>query len=226
MSRGLSQQQRAILGLGVRINRAVNGGEIVPVKGKIVMPNDPFSERTIPTMVGGGFAEITTRYVLHLLHGLPIRAGATMWRAGHVRAAGKPHGAYVTDCEIPVPGFFVHDDRTRSLKATATRAITSLLQRGLIMMMVAPEDGLPWYDHERRLAFWRALPPRARLAFSWGYVLTDEGIAIGKDHEPDLDEVTVLCALKALQHSHWRRMQPQLEVLDDLIAAAEARRAA
>jgi hypothetical protein len=221
MSRGLSQQQRAILGLGVRINLAVNGGELVPGRGKIVMPGDPGSKWRNPAMLGGGFAEITTRYVLHLLHGVPISSGATWWRAGHVRAAGKPHQAYVNGSEISVHGFFVHDDRTRSLKATTTRAISTLLKRGHIIMMIPPSDALQWWEHARRRALQEAMPPRERLAISWGYVLTDKGIAVGKDHEPDLDPVTVLRGLKSLQHEH---KEPLVGVLDGLLAAGRAAR--
>jgi hypothetical protein len=224
MSRGLSQQQRAILGLGVRINRAANGGEIVPIRGEIVMPDEPRARWSIPTVIGVGLAEVTTRYVLHLLHGVPIRT--TMWRDGYVRAAGKPHEAYVTDCEIGVPGFFVHDDRSRSLKATTARAIQTLLKRRHVVHMpdvISRAYGGRWPER----AFVAALSSEERLALSWGYALTDAGIAIGKDHEPDLDDVTVLRAVKALQrYPDAYYNAPMIETLDGMIAAAEARLAA
>jgi hypothetical protein len=100
MSRGLSEQQRRILGLGVRINRAVNGGEVVPIAGE---PDQTLRSGLV--LCSPGLPEVTVRYVLHLLHGVPVAEylGST--------------------------GFFERDAHTQSLKASATRAITSLLRR-------------------------------------------------------------------------------------------------
>jgi hypothetical protein len=82
-------------------------------------------------------------------------------------------------------------------------------------------------DHEGCRTFLAGLSSEERLALAWGYALTDKGIKVGLEHEPDLDEVTVLRALKALQHRPdcWE-VAPMIEVLDGLISAAEARLAA
>ena len=70
MSRGLSQQQRRILGLGVRVNRAVNGGVVVPLPGE---PIDSFEDWRWPVLVGSpGLPEVHPALVMHLCHGVPL----------------------------------------------------------------------------------------------------------------------------------------------------------
>src|SRR4051794_23437021 len=108
MSRGLSTQQRAILGLGVRINRAVNGGEVVPIPGEPVQPPG----WDVPVLYSPGLAEVSARYVLHLLHDVPIKEGPYLSSDSHLE----------------------HTPYTLSLKASVTRAISSLLKRGHIVL--------------------------------------------------------------------------------------------
>src|SRR4051794_21236049 len=104
MSRGLSRQQRAILGLGVRINRAVNLGEVVPIDGE---PEADAGWKP-PVLYSPGLAEVALRYVMHLLHGVPIE----------------------DEGYRPRDTFFAHNPRTLSLKASTARAVASLVDRG------------------------------------------------------------------------------------------------
>jgi hypothetical protein len=192
MSRGLSEQQRRILGLGVRINRAVNGGKVVPITGRLQeMPGHGL------VLCSPGLPEITVRYVLHLLHGVPI--------AERLERGG---------------GFFAHDAHTRSLKASVTRAVTSLCQRRHIAMTIE-RGAWPGRQFPRDLSaeeyrrWWDDLPEDERLAAHWGYALLSEGIDVGLENEPtDLALPNVLAGVRRLQHERLVR-----EVLDKRLEA-------
>jgi hypothetical protein len=179
MSRGLSEQQRRILGLGVRINRAVNGGQVVPIPGE---PEKVPGYRC-PLLCSPGLPEITARYVLHLLHGVPI-------------AERLERGS----------GFFSHDAHTQSLKASVTRAITSLLNRDHVAI-THPRARWPgreapcWTQFVANREWWDAVPEAERLAAGWGYALRPAGIEVGLANEPtDLALSEVLAGVRRLQH--------------------------
>src|SRR3954462_9299872 len=104
MSRGLSAQQRAILGFGVLINRAVNRGEVVPLPGEPVR----LEGWDKPVLLAHGFAEVHIRDILGMMHSVGTRHG----------------GLY---------GYFRHDRNSLSLKASTHRALASLRRRGLIV---------------------------------------------------------------------------------------------
>jgi hypothetical protein len=198
MSRGLSQQQRAILGLGVRINRAVNGGEVVPIPGEPVM----YPHWSGPALCAPGLAEVTVRYVLHLLHKVPIKS--------------VDEG----------PGFFRYTARLRSLKASTTRAVTLLCKGGHLVFL---PDRRNWPGREAperytdAMTEWlAALPPGEALALWWGYALTPKGIEEGLKHEAPLDSVQVLEAVSRLQYDGWQFRDYMLPVLAERIAALAA----
>src|SRR5690242_10832828 len=109
MSRGLSAQQRAILGMGVRINRAANGGKVVPIAG--TRAHHPYYG---PVLYAPGLAEVTVRYALHLLDGVPV---VGVCESGPY--AGFHYG---------LAGFFGHTPHTRSRWLGIARAVRSLVE--------------------------------------------------------------------------------------------------
>jgi hypothetical protein len=199
MSRGLSKQQRAILGLGVRINRAINGGKVIPKDGEPVK----LERWTIPVLLSPGLPEITARYVLHLIHGLPVVGMVP----GYLIRAQKGGG------------FFAHTPQTRSLKASVTRAIRSLLDRDCLALTpcreqwpdAPPRDrAQPWTEHAKAVNAWLdGLTDEDRMAQTWGYSLRPNGIEAGVAHEPDLSLVDALAGIKSLQH-HDRGIVAQI----------------
>src|SRR4051812_36481309 len=77
MSRGLSDQQRRILGMGVRVNRAIHRGEVKPTVER-VEDGKAWCVHTLP--------EVTTRAVMRFVHGMQfhdeeLRPGGSLFAA-------------------------------------------------------------------------------------------------------------------------------------------------
>ena len=115
--------------------------------------------------------------------------------------------------------------RTRSLKASVTRAITSLLKGDYVAFRPErerwPGREAPAHSasYEAQKAWVQSLPPEEALALSWGYALRPKGLEVGLKHEALLDPVDVLVAVRRLQFPGWQVRDFMLPVLDERIRA-------
>jgi hypothetical protein len=122
MSRGLSQQQRQILGIAAHVNRLTQGGTLAVKTGA------PVPHYRIPTVDYGGVKDLQWPLAAHLVHGLPwVAVGTLVTKSNGVE---QPAGAY----------FDGHDRRVQRAKTSTIRAITSLWKRGFLVL--APLHGL------------------------------------------------------------------------------------
>lgn len=251
MSRGLSQQQRRILGLGVRVNRAVNGGVVVPLPGE---PIDSFEDWRWPVLVGSpGLPEVHPALVMHLCHGVPL--AKEVRRAAYTRTWDRGYASEhtveiaATTVSIGLGASFAHTPQTLSLRASTQRAIGLLRQRGYLVAHLprsywpdvkrlwfkAPIPGsqyAPGYREKRQAqcaaeaAWYDGLPDDEALTFWSAYALTPSGIEVGSAHEPELEVVDVLETVRRVAARDGEtsyRQRCLLRALDTRIADARHR---
>ena len=142
MGRGLSTEQRAILGLACAVNRATQGGELRVKTGK------PVDGYRIPTIDWRGPPDLSLRLA--------------MWAIG----------GYLPD---PNTHEYRHTPQLKSLKSSLSRAMTRLVNRGLIVYTDLPVD-----SHGYLLS-----------PLGHDYVLTEAGIGAGADHESQHKQLDV-----------------------------------
>lgn len=130
MGRGISQQQKQILGLAYTVNKFTQGG-IASVKG-----GDPVPNYKLPTVDYIGYKDLKTSLAIYALKNILPR----------------------NDIQA---GIFRGTKQYKSAKASITRAMTRLMERGLLIYA----------------------PNANKATHRWGYVLTQEGMEIGKDNE-------------------------------------------
>jgi hypothetical protein len=120
MSRGLSQQQRQILGIATHVNRLTQDGTLA-VKTGAPVPSYPQ-----PSVDYRGVKDLQWPLAAHLLSGLPfVAADSTIEKTnGVVQGAGA-----FFDLRVPA---------AKSDKASTLRAITSLVRTG--HLCCAPQD--------------------------------------------------------------------------------------
>jgi hypothetical protein len=136
-----------------------------------------------------GFPEVTVRYVLRLLYQIPV--SATYEWNGEAREN---------------PGFFAHTPKTKSLKASVTRAMRSL-ERGDYIFYRPDLSRFPskrYVGTKYRDCFYdkaqvEMLSEDEVLGYQWGYALRPKGVDVGLKYEPDLDLKDVLLGLSEVQ---------------------------
>lgn len=142
MSRGLSQQQRLILGLAVAMSRHHYGSP------KAHIPQTDPGWR-IPVAFTANLPDVTTALATHIVHGVTIEH--------YKHSVAKTY----------TNGVFALTPETKSAKNSASRAITILMKRGLLV-----------YRPHRR--------GESLQDFEWGYLLTPTGLESGRQHEINL----------------------------------------
>ncbi len=160
MSRGLSQQQRLILGLSVAMSRHHYG------RPKAHIPH-PDPDGRIPDAFSATLPDVTTALATHIVHGVPIEYYK------HSRSKTYTNGAFALTPEA------------RAAKNSTSRAITILMDRGLLV-----------YRPQRR--------DESRREVECGYLLTPAGLEVGARHEiglpADIDHRLVALDWLAVQH--------------------------
>jgi hypothetical protein len=115
MSRGLSQQQRQILGIATHVNRLTQGGQLAVKTGA------PVPHYRVPTVDYGGVKDLQWPLAAHLIHGLPfVEVGALTVKSNGVT---QPAAAY----------FDLHPRAAQSAKTSTIRAITRLESAGFLV---------------------------------------------------------------------------------------------
>lgn len=95
-----------------------------------------------------------------------LRPPLVMWAVVGAELSGNTHTSY-----------FTHDAASLSRKASTTRAITRLCERGLLVLAPLP-DHVPYGDRPK-----------------WGYVLTAEGLAAAGTEPMDIPMLAEACEL-------------------------------
>ena len=84
MSRGLSQQQRQILGIAVHVNRLTQDGTLA------VKTGDPVPRYPRPSVDYAGVKDLQWPLAAHLIHGLAfVEAGATIEKCNGVEQSAR-----------------------------------------------------------------------------------------------------------------------------------------
>src|SRR2546426_9588072 len=121
MSRGLSQQQRQILGVATHVNRLTNGGTPAVKRGA------PVERYSVPTVDYNGPKDLQWPLPAHLLYGLPFVCSET--RIEKSNGIRQPGGRY-----------FLFTQASKRAKASVVRAMTSLVRTGYLC--VAPDSSV------------------------------------------------------------------------------------
>jgi hypothetical protein len=156
MSRGLSQQQRQILGIAVHANRLTQGGQVA------VKTGNPVAGCFVPTVDYPGVKDLCWQLPAHLLHGLDFVEERTMILKSN--GVWQPSGPY----------FDLTTPEARSVQASVVRAITSLVRTGLLRWAPQTDAGgwgyvLTAAGLERGLPYEMPFPPP--LLFRAGMVM-------------------------------------------------------
>jgi hypothetical protein len=148
MSRGLSVQQKKILGLAYSVNKLCNGGEFVLDDGEVVPAHQEFN----PPLLGDRFKD--GRYWTIETHGLSYTIDALVSeklpdinpRAARHYIYGTPIcDKYITKSNgvvTPPTGAFESTKESRVAKASAIRAIGSLEKSGYLILVPGKERSL------------------------------------------------------------------------------------
>ena len=157
MGRGISQLQKDILGVAFTVNKHTQGYAAVKA-------GQPDTQYKCPTVDYDGMKDLKTSLVVYTVFGiLPSK-----W---------DKHG-------YENIGFFRGTPEYKRAKASASRAITRLIDRGLLIF--APKD-----NHT--------------TGAQWGYVLTAEGLAIAKDYEKPIPAIDTALKLFGINGMPGRR---------------------
>lgn len=113
MGRGISQQQRQILGVAYHANRITQG------EAKVKSGN-PLKDYTVPAIDYIGAKDICWPLAVHGIHGITFK--------GLPSCHSWPHGREQSS------GYFVYNGRVKSLKASVCRAIKTLMDRRLLVL--------------------------------------------------------------------------------------------
>ena len=206
MSRGLSKNQRRILGIAYGVNLATVGGKV-----KAGAPVDRYN---VPTVDYVGIKDVNWNIAAHLIYGLPF-----LNYREKVYTRNNPFGTHA--------GMFdMKNKATKSAKAATTRAITSLMNNG--HLIYAP-DRRPFMrcgyvltakgfevgnEHAETVSDW--LIYRAGIP-----QMHEHSFARTLEHIPDLLAAGVITlndiATEARKHStnHWHGMNAVLNVFAD-----------
>lgn len=143
MSRGLSQQQRLILGLAVAMSRHHYGSP------KAHIPQADPGWR-IPVGFTDSPPDVTAKVVAHFIHGIPIE----YWKRYRTKMTGGEGALKLTP-------------EARAAINSASRAIRGMYRSGLLCYR-----GYRAGEYSRQ--------------FTYGYLLTAAGLAIGRQYEIEL----------------------------------------
>lgn len=140
MGRGLSTEQKRILGIAYHANRLTMGEPTLKA-------GDAVNGYKVPTVNFEGPKDMQWPLAAHLIHNLEwTPAGFQVTKGNGVTSKGSEY-------------FDLMTSRARSAKASTIRSIGALCRRNLLIL--APKGG----------------------QLRWGYVLTKEGMEIGKDND-------------------------------------------
>ena len=130
MSRGLSKQQRSILGLAYSVRCAFNGGQFVEYPEPVLPPDDKFRVTYVLTKADR-LPDYQMAIGLHYLAELPFSNGRV-----------TRHTKYGTVTQDN-PGVFAHTKESRCVKASLSRAANTLNRQGYL----AWQEGEKWYGY-------------------------------------------------------------------------------
>lgn len=229
MGRGLSTQQRRILGLGRAFNIAMSGEPHFP-ELTVAEPGDPASVWNIPAVVApDGMPEIRSAFCLLVLDGMKL--AREHHRRGYWRKVAGSSPVWIGDTTIRF-GWNWRDNCRRereyfdnsqpgfaSRKASLIRALDGLLKRRLLVYQ-PDETAVRLWPAPNGVGFaWRTNPEgTADSGGAWGYRLTPEGAEAGEGHEPDMPAVELL---KARRRLLWQYQPVAIARLDARVAALE-----